>query len=149
MDNYNYNNAIASETHSASKVLRHVHEITGVSGVFFSQLNFDVLHEAIRYLVYKYSECKHRIARQSDRELEIVMRGIYLQHAKNNPFNVLEQVRELNAMVLDFAVPRILREIAMYTTYKDAVFKNPTPLERPSFVSSAGSRSVEFKKTLI
>lgn len=136
-------NRVTPNDHSATNVLKTQVDTTPVSELFFSQKNVDALHEAIRYLVYKYSSCRHVIDRQSDTELIVIMRGVYFDYAKNVPFNVLDQVRDLNALVLDFCVPRILREIGMYMKFKKELLKNPVPTARPEYVSSAGTKSLQ------
>lgn len=133
------------QEHSGSAALRNIHEPTNVNEIFFSQRNCDALHEAIRYLVWKYSGCKHVISRQSDTELQVIMKGVYMDNAKHGNYDVLRQVRDLNALVLDFAVPRIVREINMYITYRSEIFKNPMPLPHPEDTSTAGSKTVQFK----
>lgn len=140
---------IKGEDHSALKSFRHIRDPTDVSELFFSELNVTTLHEAIRYLVYKFSECKHVIRRQSDDELQIIMRSIYLEHGKNMPLRVVEQVRDLNALVLDFAVPRILNEINMWETYQSQALRNPIPqLDRPTNVSVYGTKSTSLMQTI-
>jgi hypothetical protein len=137
---------IPAKPHSAADTLRTDAAPTGVNTLFFSQTNVDALHEGVRYLVFKFSNCKHVIDKQSDTELQIIMKGVYMEHARNVEFNVLSQVRQLNALVLDFAVPRILREINMHITYQNQALKNPLPLQHPVAVSSAGTKSLEFRR---
>lgn len=134
---------VPRQPHSSTTILRVGVDATPVAELFFSQTNVDALHESIRYLVYKYSSCRHVIDRQSDDELQVVMRGMYLDHCKNLPFNVLDQVRDLNALVLDFCVPRILREISMYVKYRREVMRNPVPNVRPEYISSAGTKTMQ------
>jgi len=140
---------IEGDDHSALKSLRHVQDPTDVSDLFFSELNVNTLHEAVRYLVYKFSDCKYVIRRQSDEELQIIMRGIYLEHGKNIPVRVVEQVRDLNALVLDFAVPRILNEISSWETYQSQALRNPIPqLQRPTNVSVYGTKSTTLMQAI-
>lgn len=132
--------------HSAQATLMKDVDITPVSELFFSQKNVDLLHQGMRYLVYKHSGCKHVISKQSDTELQIIMLGIYKEYAKNNIVQVVRQVRDLNALVLDFAVPRILREIDMHLTFSDEVFRNTLPMDRPQSVSTAGTKLNSFRE---
>lgn len=119
---------------------------TPVSDVFFSEENVDALHEGIRYQVYVQSNGKHTIGRQSDVELGIVMRSVYLEYSKNLPFDVLGQVRELNSIVLKLTVPKIVREVDMYVAYRRDISTLPVPLERAQNVSRAGTRSLALKE---
>ena len=43
-----------------------------------------------------YNQTNHVISRQSDMNLQIIMRSIYLQYGKNLPTGIPEQVQELN-----------------------------------------------------
>lgn len=117
-----------------------------VSELFFSDLNIDALQQGIRNGVYHKSCQKHVIGRQSDEELKVIMRSIYLQHAKNRPFEVLEQVRELNAHVLTYAVERVLNEVTMYKRYREDVASLPDPMDRAANTSSKGSRVLEIRE---
>jgi hypothetical protein len=116
-----------------------------LTDVYFSQQNVNALHEAIRYQVYVRSQNKHIIDRQSDIDLKIVMRSIYYEHSKNLPFDILGQVKELNARVIEYCVSNILSEIDMYLYYREDIQKNPRPLPRSINTSSAGSKTLFMK----
>lgn len=121
-----------------------IHQKTALNDLFFSQLNVNALQQGIRNMVAKRSSGEFVIGNQSEVELQVVMRSIYLQEARHLTEDVVAQVRELNAKVLDFCVPRILEEIRMYKYYKNDVSKLPIPLDRGSFVSAKGTRVNEF-----
>lgn len=117
---------------------------TSLSDLFFSKLNRDALQLGLQRLVYK--DTKKIIGRQSDVELEIIMRSVFLQYARHMPFEVVEQVRELNARVLDYAVPRVVREIQQNATYRADIQRLPVPMERSQNVSSAGTKFLHMKE---
>lgn len=125
--------------------------LTGIKGtsevahVFFCQANVDAVQEAIRYSVWKRSCEKHVISRQSDEELRIVMRSVYLQNAKDLPYEIAAQVRELNGIVIDWCVDRILAEIEMYVSYRRDISQLPVPLERSQSTNVAGTKVLEIK----
>ena len=127
------------------EAIKGIHNNNPLSQIFFSTNNIDALQEAIRYQVYKKSCKKHVIGRQSDTELKIIMRAIYLEHGRHRNYDVLPEVRRLNQLVLDFAVPRLLQEINMYMVYQNDIDKLPVPLDRGEFISSKGSRFLEQK----
>ena len=116
---------------------------TKLSQAFFSDINIDALQQGIKTLVYK--KTGNVIPRQSDLELMIIMRAFYLQYSLNLPYNIIEQVRSLNKQVLDFAVPRIVREIEQYKLYRKEVSTLPIPIDRPVNMSSAGTKVLEIK----
>jgi hypothetical protein len=122
---------------------------TPISALFFSSANVDALHEAIRYGVFVQTNQQEVVGRQSDGELLIIMRSVYLleladaeRRSINTPDPPLEAVRYLNGAVLDYAVPMVLKEIAAYKKYAAEVDKVPVPLEHPTSASSAGLRNV-------
>lgn len=111
-----------------------------LSDVYFSQANLDAVQDAIRYRVFIESNNKHVISRQSDTEVQIIMRSTYYQYSKNLPFDILGQVKVLNKKVLDWAVPRIIQEINQYNQYKADASMLPVPLSQPQNMSSAGNK---------
>jgi hypothetical protein len=92
------------------------------------------------------SGSKHyQIDNQDVDELKMIMRAMYLQYAKNSPFNIEGQISELNKLVVDWASPRIKSEIDHYQYYLNDITHLPVPLEKPLNMSSAGTRSLPFK----
>jgi len=127
------------------EALRGGFNINDVNVLFFSQQNIDALQQGIRYSVWKKSCEKHIIGNQSEDELKIIMRSIYLQHSKNLPYNIVEQVKELNTIVLGYCVPRILAELSMYESYLDRVSKLPDPMAYGTNESVKGTKVLETK----
>ena len=121
-------------------------EKSPVGELFFSKKNVDALHEAIRYQVFLKSNKRHVIDRQSDTDLIIVMRSIYLENAKHLSYDIVGQVRRLNVLVLNEVVPKIMREIDMYITYIDDISRNPVPMPRSVLTSSVGTKSLPMRE---
>jgi hypothetical protein len=111
--------------------LKNIHSENAVSNLFFSRVNIDFIQQKIIDDIYKASRDEYKIAKQSEESLEVVMRAMYLQHSRNIPCKVKEQVKELNKHVLDFCIPNIMTNIKQYIGYiKDvnaprAVMENP------------------------
>ena len=119
-----------------------------LSNMFFSCNNIDVLQEGIRYKVYQLTNGKHVIGRQSDKDLKVVMRSIYLQHSKNRSTDIIGQVRELNKRVLDWCVREVFSNLQQYDKYVIDVSTLPMPMERSTIATTKGSRTLE-RKTFI
>jgi len=117
-----------------------------IASLFFSEHNISVLHNGIRYKVYMLTNKKAVIDRQSDVDLRVIMRSIYLQYAKHLPYRVVDQVKELNTRVLDFAVPRIITELDQYANYTMHASTLPVPLEHSKNMSSKGDRVLQMKQ---
>ena len=120
-------------------------ETTLLSTVYFSKENIQIVHNAIRAGVHKKSNGRYVIGMQNMDTLKIIMRSIYLQHAVNKPCQITEQIKELNKLVLDYAVPQVLGEVEAYVKYKHDVSTLAVPLQRPAFMSTAGSNTLELK----
>jgi hypothetical protein len=96
-------------------------EHSPLSNTFFSTENQQILQNGIRAGVYERSGNKYVISQQSDTQLKMIMRGIFLEQSKNNTNNIKEQIQELNQSVLNFCIPRIYSEAKAYLQYlKDA-----------------------------
>lgn len=113
---------------------------------FFSPENTKALQNGIRRGVYVRSGEKFLIDEQDSDELQIIMRSMFLQYAKNLETDIPGQIRELNALVIDWAVPRILSEVSMYQYYLNDISKMPTPLSHPVAMTSAGTKSLPFRQ---
>ena len=114
--------------------------------LFMSPRNVDAVQDAIRYRVYVESRGRHVIGRQSDVELALVMRSVLLQRGRNDDgTDVIEQVRLLNAEVLEFCVPRVLTEVDSWLRYRDDIATLPTPMAHGAVASMKGSRELQLK----
>lgn len=139
---------------------------TPVSALFFSKTNIQALQQGICNKVFNESRGKFNIGKQSESELKIIMRSFYFSYLKEgdssilkdiqrvtplenvlqpNKDIVLQHVRKLNQKVLDWSVQQIMTNIQQFEKYKSDVSRLPLPMERPSFVSSAGSKTLEFE----
>ena len=112
-----------------------------VSELFFSDVNVRALQTGIRYRVYVDSSGTHRIQNQSGEELTSIMRSIYVDYSKNLPFDYVGQVRDLNARVLEYAVPRIVEEANMRMYYLRDINTPPAVLQPAVATSVVGSKT--------
>jgi hypothetical protein len=141
-------NTVPINSTSGSDVLSMEH--TPVSALFFSKKNVDALQLGICNMVFNQSDGKYNIGPQSETDLKIIMRSIYLTSLQGtSPIDedgsVIGKVRTLNQKVLDWSVPRIITNIKQFDRYKSDVSKIPIPMDRPAQVSSAGSKILEFQ----
>jgi hypothetical protein len=124
------------------------HVLTGsvcgnlLNQLFLSASNIEIIQNAIRYKVWERSGGKLVISKQDETELVITMRSIYLQYGRNTPSDVKGQIAELNAKVIEEVVPGIISEAYGYEQYLIDAFTQPTPIPRPSNVSSSGTKTL-------
>jgi hypothetical protein len=120
---------------------------TTLSKAFFSPENTKIIQNAVRKEIYDRSgEKRWVVDEQSADELQIVMRSLYLQYSKNLEYDIPGQIAELNRLVVDWCVPRIMSEIGMYEYYLKDISALPIPLAPPMSMSSAGTKSLPFRK---
>jgi|694.fasta_scaffold00862_39 hypothetical protein len=117
---------------------------TCVSEVFFSRENVDIIHEGLINYVYNKTNGKYKISRQSEQELSIVMRSIYLSSGKNLNFNIKEQIKALNKEVIEWCSEQIITNIKQYLDYKTSVSTLKMPMETPALTSQKGLKTTEF-----
>ena len=136
----------SAEPNFVADMLRGNFNPSEVALAFFTPRNAAILQESIRRGVYEKSGSKrYRIDDQDIDELKMIMRGIYYQYAKNNIFDIHGQVKELNQLVVDWSVPRILSEVDQYNYYLKDISHLPIPLQQPISMSGAGTRSLPFQ----
>ena len=111
-----------------------------LSKIFFSKANVKLVHDMLRYNVYIKSNKKYTIGAQSNIELEIILRSTFLQHSRNLPYKIREQVKELDSITVNIMTPRVLSEIEQYVGYLHRVEQLPIPIAHPVNLSSAGTR---------
>jgi hypothetical protein len=118
-----------------------------LNDLFFSKTNMDALQTGIRNMVANATNGESIIGDQSETELLIIMRGTYNQYGLNQPDNVVQQVRDLNKMVLDYCVKQIIREIEQYKIYLRDASQMYVPIDMPVNVNNKGSK-VLHRETL-
>lgn len=112
---------------------------TPVSNAFFCNTNLDALQGEIARRVKEY--CGRSISRQSDTEVLVVMRSVYLQYGMNaSETDILPEIRMLNHRVLEYCVPNIISNLVQYDRYLTEVGRVPAPLELATNTSLAGTR---------
>ena len=124
-----------------------IQESSQLNHLFFSKENMNAIQNQIRYTVYEKSNKKYVIDRQSDTELQIIMRSTYLQHSVNLPNKIKEQIQYLNKLVTDWCVEYILPQVSQYTSYIQEIEFMPIPIEHPMNLSSKGTRSLRSVTT--
>jgi hypothetical protein len=119
---------------------------TPLNQAYFSPANVQIVQNKIRRDVYERSNGEFLIDPQSVDELMIVMRAMYYQYGKNQPDHIPEQIRELNQLVADWCVPKILAETSMHKTYLNDIQNLPVPMAHPIMLTRTGSKSATFDR---
>lgn len=121
---------------------------TPLSKVYFSEDNIDLIQDELKQAVYNKTDNKYVIDRQSDTELIIVMRSIFLQNSNNLPYDIKNQIIQLNKLVLDYCIPNVVSGILSYNCYLKDIANPIMPMENPQNVSSAGTKTLKSVSSL-
>jgi len=119
---------------------------TPLNQTFFSPENVQIVQNKLRREVYNRSGGEFMIDNQSVEELLTIMRAMYLQYGKNQPTRIREQIEELNQIVADWAVPKIVAECSMHKTYLHDIQNLPVPLSQPVLLTQKGTKSASFDR---
>ena len=113
-----------------------------LSDMYYSQTNIDFLQNEIINQIYKKTSGKYRIVKQSEDELVIVMKSIYLQYARNSDVDIQLQINVLNKHVLDYCVDNVYVNLLQYVKYIDDITKEQTVIDRPKNVDVKGNKTL-------
>lgn len=108
---------------------------------YFSKENIDFLQNTMISEIYKLTKGT-RISKQSDIELKIIMKSIYLQYGRNMDTNIEEQVQELNKRVLDYSIDNINSNLKQYNQYIKDITSEQTIMEMPQNVHIKGEKTL-------
>ena len=107
-----------------------------LSNVFFSKENKQIIRNAIRAGVYKYSNSQYIIDQPDCDALQLYMDSIYTQTAINLPDHITDQVAALNQMVVEACVPAIYSEAQSYMKYRRDIEILAVPPPMPILASN-------------
>lgn len=127
------------------ELIGHIHKETPLNITFFSDSNIELLQQKIQEQVFLMSGNKHRIDRQSDDDLKIIMRSYYLMFGKNNPLSVAEDLEDLNSRVIGYSSAKIYSELDFYMFYLKDIQDFALPIANPTNVKVYGTRTGELK----
>jgi hypothetical protein len=115
-----------------------------LSRAFYSPKNIAHLQTRLQQEIKK--QMGLMIDRQSEEELTIVMRYVYMMHSRNTGGRA--ELERLNELVLREVVPNVGANVAMYLTYLRDASTLPTPLARGQATSVKGTKTMELFRPL-
>ena len=98
---------------------------------FFSDKNIELINKQLILSVWKKTDKKFFIKPQSKESLTIVMRYVFIENAKHLPYNITEQVRELNCNVVGEVLPKIITNLEQKMGYLKDISQFPEPIPLP------------------
>ena len=119
-------------------------EMTPYSTLFFSKLNMDTIQTALRNRIS--SKLGHVIDRQSDDDLSVIMRSVFVNWQKHPPTNdpsvVACSVAQLNSVVMKIIFPQVASGVTSYMRYMKDASQLPSPMPLPIATSTAGTKNL-------
>ena len=116
-------------------------ETTELNQRFFSVNNVEIIQKLIQQAVYMKSNKKHKIGRQSDDQLLIIMKSMFLQHGRFLDTHIDEQIGELNSKVAEECAKIIIPNIEQHIHYIDNLDKNLEVMDYGESTNTAGSKT--------
>jgi len=119
-------------------------EETVLSVAYFSTGNLEIIQNAIRKGIYDKTNGQYIIDNQDCDALKIIMRGVFLEHSANLPYNITQQIEELDKKVINFCIQQIYSELRGYVKYLHDASTLAVPIA-PPIMSSLADKQLELK----
>ncbi len=138
-----YDKNPVNQTSSYRNATEGLWDNTLLSNAYFSRENIMIVQNAIRRGVFERSNQQYIIGNQSEDDVKIIMRSIFLQNAKNNG-NIQHEIIQLNDLVIAFCVQKIFSEAVGYMKYIKDASTLVVPLAHPVLCNQL-DKNLEFK----
>ena len=126
-------------------LIGHLHKETPLNKLFFSQTNLDNIQTQIQEQVWLMSGKQHRIDKQDEDEIKIIMRSYYLMFGRNDDSQVAQELEDLNRRTVGYAAAKVYSELDFYMFYRKDIQDFAPPIANPMNVHVYGSRYGELK----
>lgn len=103
---------------------------------FFSNENIDLINKKLILDVFKKTNGEFKISPQKTEDLIIVMRYTFIEYARHLPYDISDQIRELNCIVVGQILPNIITQISQRTEYLRVISAPREILPLPTSESS-------------
>jgi len=107
--------------------------------MFFSDENIIKINKKLILTVFNKSNKKYKINPQSKESLIIIMRYVYIEYARNLPFDIEKQTDDLNCIVIGEILPNIFTNITQKIEYLKNIQSERKLLDLPINVNKSSS----------
>jgi hypothetical protein len=101
--------------------------INDLENIFFSDANIDLINKQLILAVWKQSNKQYKIEFQDKNKLIIIMRYVFIEYAKNLPYDLKKQITELNCIMVGIMLPDIITNFEQKIGYLKYI-ENRAPL---------------------
>jgi len=117
---------------------------TNLEDIFFSDENIELINKQIVLTLWKKTNNQYKISFQDKNKIIIVMRYVFIENAKHLPYNIKEQIKELNCNVVGEIIPFLITNFEQKLGYlRDIEKRGDLP---PLPVSSTADRTLSTYK---
>jgi len=111
---------------------------TPLGNAFFSDFNRESIHSALTNDVQ--GKTGYVIDRQSDSDLQAIMKSVYIRMAYDEYQDIRGQVGKMNAAVVSEASRMVMTGVLQQLVYMKDIGSNPVPLAAPTSTSTYGEK---------
>lgn len=111
---------------------------TPLGNAFFSDFNRESIHSALTNDVQ--GKTGYIIDRQSDSDLQAIMKSVYIRMAYDEYQDIRGQVGKMNAAVVSEASRMVMTGVLQQLVYMKDIGSNPVPLAAPTSTSTYGEK---------
>ena len=121
-----------------------------LSDLFFSEANVEIVQRQIVLAVYKGTNKKYVIPFQNHNSIVTVMKYMFNEYAKQLPYDITNQIKDLNSYVVNELHPMIIKNIKRRDQYLKDISSPPPINDLPINVNSAGNKTLpSYSSTFI
>lgn len=118
-------------------------EKSPLASLYYSQENVERIQKQIRREIYKRTNGKFKVLRDSDEsDMQVVMDSIFDDHAKHLPDQLVRQVKILNMHTVNLVVPNAITQIDQTSKYLKQLDKPIEPMNRPLNANNGGRKTL-------
>lgn len=114
--------------------------------VFFSKDNIDIVQYRLKQYVsretFKQTGISYVIQPQDDTKILSAMRYYFLENAKHLPYNIREQIDELDDIIIAEIGPNVTTELLAHVGYLEHINNPIQTMDRPQNLSSRGTKTL-------
>lgn len=109
---------------------------------FFLSENIDLIQKKTVMTIYNMSNKKYLVKFQKEEKVTTIMKYVFNEFAQHLPFNIKEQIIELNNKTVNIIAKDIIDNLESHEKYMRDSNNQPSLMDRPENVSSAGNRTL-------
>lgn len=110
--------------------------------LFFSESNIEIIQKQLVLSIFNKTNRKYLIPFQNYKSILTVMKFIFNDQAKHLPYDITDQIKELNLKVIQELTPMIIKNIDSKMKYLEDINSPPPINDLPVNVNSAGNKTL-------